>query len=183
MKSRRRTGPRGEKRACTRYSCKTKLLAVRLVRRKIAPSESIRSRSRGAHASELSAVRRPKSRAQGRPGTGRCPWSACNKKARGRTTGSAEHARPSLRDGFNGCFVLSPGTGFLAPVSRQCETHCARHQHRDARTIRLDRAHRVVRRHDEITLQHRYAHRISASRVVTIAIRPSCRGGTSDKKA
>jgi len=41
-------------------------------------------------------------RAQGRPGTGWHPWSACNKKARGRTTGSAEDTRPSLHNGFNG---------------------------------------------------------------------------------
>jgi len=34
------------------------------------------------------------------------------------TTGLAEHARPSLRDGFDGCSVLSPGTGVLAPVIR-----------------------------------------------------------------
>ena len=39
-------------------------------------------------------------RAQGRPGAGWHPWSACNKKARGRTTGSAEITRPSLREWF-----------------------------------------------------------------------------------
>jgi hypothetical protein len=39
-------------------------------------------------------------RAQGMPGAGRNPWPACNKKARGRTTGSAD-IRHSLRDGFN----------------------------------------------------------------------------------
>ncbi|CCD86120.1 conserved protein of unknown function [Bradyrhizobium sp. ORS 285] len=33
------------------------------------------------------------------------------------TTGSAGQTRPSLRDGFNVCSVLSPGTGFLAPVA------------------------------------------------------------------
>jgi hypothetical protein len=39
-------------------------------------------------------------KAEGRPGAGWHPWSACNKKARGRTTGSAEITRPSLRNGF-----------------------------------------------------------------------------------
>ncbi len=33
------------------------------------------------------------------------------------TTGLSQMLRPSLRDGFNGCFMLSPGTGFLAPVA------------------------------------------------------------------
>ncbi|WP_315742718.1 MULTISPECIES: hypothetical protein, partial [unclassified Bradyrhizobium] len=49
------------------------------------------------------------------------------------TTGSAETSRPSPRDGLNGCFVLSSGTGFLAPVrvmrsiiaSRQCAKRIA----------------------------------------------------------
>jgi hypothetical protein len=34
------------------------------------------------------------------------------------TTGLAEHARPSLRDGFDSCSALSPGTVFVAPVIR-----------------------------------------------------------------
>jgi hypothetical protein len=33
-------------------------------------------------------------------------------------TGSAEAVRPSLRNGFNGYFALSPVTGFLATVIR-----------------------------------------------------------------
>ncbi|CCD85007.1 conserved protein of unknown function [Bradyrhizobium sp. ORS 285] len=33
------------------------------------------------------------------------------------TTGSAETSRPSLRDGFNVCSVLSPGTGLSCPVA------------------------------------------------------------------
>ncbi|BAM90549.1 hypothetical protein S58_45650 [Bradyrhizobium oligotrophicum S58] len=32
------------------------------------------------------------------------------------TTGAAENTRPSLRDGLNAYFVLSPGTGLIAPV-------------------------------------------------------------------
>jgi len=31
-------------------------------------------------------------------------------------TGSAEAVRPSLRNGFNGCFALSLATGFLATI-------------------------------------------------------------------
>jgi hypothetical protein len=55
-------------------------------------------------------------RAQGRPGAGWRPWSACSKKARGRTTGAAEIARPSLRDGFN-AYTRSPRGPALLPPS------------------------------------------------------------------
>jgi hypothetical protein len=48
-------------------------------------------RSRGADRVRVIARLRPRKRkrAQGRPGAGLHPWSACNKKARGRTTGTA----------------------------------------------------------------------------------------------
>jgi len=50
-----------------------------------------RSSSRGARRpGDTSNLSLQRQRAQGRPGTGWCPWSACRKKARGRTTGSAE---------------------------------------------------------------------------------------------
>jgi len=55
------------------------------------------------------------SRAQGRPGAGWRPWSACNKKARGRTTGAAEITRPSLRDGFTDYTYSPRGPAFLSP--------------------------------------------------------------------
>jgi hypothetical protein len=84
------------------------------------------SRRRGARA--LRELRPSKSeRAQGRPGTGWHPWSACNKKARGRTTGSAENTRPSLRGWFYGLLRALPGDrAFLPPsparrVTRLCE--------------------------------------------------------------
>src|ERR1700759_5509666 len=46
-------------------------------------------------------------------------------KARCRTTGSANN-RPSPRNGFNGVYVLSPGTGFLAPVNSATRERCRR---------------------------------------------------------
>ncbi|MGJ5075437.1 hypothetical protein ACQR1R_21305, partial [Bradyrhizobium oligotrophicum] len=54
----------------------------------------------------------------GRPGAGRARGPPAEKKQAAVTTGLAEHARPSLRDGFDGCSELSPGTGVLAPVIR-----------------------------------------------------------------
>jgi hypothetical protein len=67
------------------------------------------------------------------------------------TTGSAETSRHSPRNGFTAYFVLSPGTGFLAPVisvTRKASSPTWP-QHREARTTRLDRAHRAVRRHGQ----------------------------------
>ena len=55
----------------------------------------------------------PEGEGTGKAGCWPHPWSACNKKARGRTTGSAETARPSLRNGFNGLYALSPVTGLF----------------------------------------------------------------------
>jgi hypothetical protein len=55
---------------------------------------------------------------------GQHPWPACSKKARGRTTGTTEH-RPSLRNGLNDLYVISSGTGCLAPVLRQRASHVA----------------------------------------------------------
>src|SRR5262252_10483369 len=46
-------------------------------------------------------------RAQGRPGAGWHPWSACSKKARGRTTGTSRIIRPSLRNGLT-AYTRSP---------------------------------------------------------------------------
>jgi hypothetical protein len=45
------------------------------------------------------------------------PWPACNKKARGRTTGVAGIIRPSLRNGFNGVLRALPGDEFLLSPS------------------------------------------------------------------
>jgi hypothetical protein len=40
-------------------------------------------------------------------------------------TGSAEAARPSLRNGFTAYFELSPVTGFIATVAAQKNFHTA----------------------------------------------------------
>ncbi|SMX56242.1 protein of unknown function [Bradyrhizobium sp. ORS 285] len=46
-------------------------------------------------------------RAQGRPGAGRARGPPAAKKQAAVTTGLAEHTRPSLRDGWNGLYVVS----------------------------------------------------------------------------
>jgi hypothetical protein len=56
-----------------------------------------------------------KTEGAGKAGCRSHPWSACNKKARGRTTGTPD-IRPSLHNGLTAYSALSPGTGVLAPV-------------------------------------------------------------------
>jgi len=51
-------------------------------------------------------------RAQGRPGIDRYPWSACRKKARGRTTGSAKYPAFPAR-WIDGLYALSPVPGLV----------------------------------------------------------------------
>jgi hypothetical protein len=79
-------------------------------------------------------------------------------------------------------FVLSPGTGFLAPVSRQ-----------RAKRVALGISTGMPGPHDlavrialfvgmETMLQHRHAHRILRSTSVTIAKRPSRRGRMAIEK-
>src|ERR1700760_2602454 len=76
-----------------------------------------------------------------------------------------------------GLYVISPGTGSLAPVARALVAPQAWHQHRDARTTRLRRAYRLfVRATNHAATRH--AHRIPLPTSVTIAIRPSYGGGT-----
>jgi hypothetical protein len=72
------------------------------------------------------------------------PRSACKQKARGRTTGTSRIIRPSLREWLYGLYVLSPGTGVLAPVTAMLvKASQAWPQHREARTTRLHRAQLV----------------------------------------
>ena len=83
---------------------------------------------------------------------------------------------------FDGLYVISPGTGLFAPVA--CELVAIR---------RLDLSTGRSGPHDfaaasasfvgaSDALRRRRGYRISASRVVTIAIRPSHRGGTATGK-
>ena len=61
------------------------------------------------------------------------------------TTGSAETSRHSPRNGWNGCFAFSPVLRAFWPPSSALRIAHQRptwHQRRDARTTRLDRAHR-----------------------------------------
>ena len=92
----------------------------------------------------LSRDARVPSRGEQRPsGAAACPLSESRGRREGRalaapvarlqkkmqaagTTGSAETARPSPRNGFTTYFALSPGTGFVAPVA-----HDARQKHRE----------------------------------------------------
>ncbi len=85
-------------------------------------------------------------RAQGRPGAGRRPWSACSKKARGRTTGSAEITRPSLRDGVTIYTRSSRGPACWPRRGRHviahlasapgCQNHATSSSHRDRSSAR-----------------------------------------------
>jgi hypothetical protein len=109
---------------------------VRLARYTLAPcgSRTQLFRSRGANRARGFAGSHPRTmEGAGKTGYPLIPMVRVQQKARGRTTGSANN-RPSLRDGFNGCFVLSVGTGVLAPIrvmrsiialrQRAC-AHCA----------------------------------------------------------
>jgi hypothetical protein len=142
-----------------------------------AVSPSSRSTSQTAHCRCTSAASRRdprpssakrsaliKSEGAGKAGSSPLPWPACNKKARGRTTGSAKTSRPSLRDGFNGLYVISPGTGSLAPVARALVAPQAWHQHRDARTTRLHRPRRAFRPRSLSPAATRRVHRIPLPR-------------------
>jgi hypothetical protein len=61
-------------------------------------------------------------RAQGRPGASSHPRSACIKGSTRQNHRWCRIIRPSLRNGFNGYFVLSPGDRALLPpsLSRNC---------------------------------------------------------------
>src|SRR3954453_8166618 len=79
--------------------------------------------------------------------------------------------------------VLSPGIGCLAPVTGgSSSSPPAWHQRRDARTIRFRRAPRAVRPHDVKPCCDPKRPPHPTPRAVTIAIRPSCRGGTEVEK-
>ncbi|MGJ4910753.1 hypothetical protein, partial [Bradyrhizobium sp. HKCCYLS2033] len=95
------------------------------------------------------------------------------------TTGLAEYARPSLRDGFDGCFAFSPAHRLLATVA------CAARERRRKRDTSIGvsgprdltvRASPFVRANDHAATTH--AHRIPLPTSMTTAIRPLRRNGT-----
>ncbi|WP_240535582.1 hypothetical protein [Bradyrhizobium sp. STM 3809] len=98
------------------------------------------------------------------------------------TTGLAENTRPSLRDGFDGCFAFSPVRRLLATVARAARE---RRRKRDTsfgvpgpRDLTV-RASLFVGATDHAATTH--AHRIPLPTSVTTAIRPLRRNGTSGR--
>ena len=87
------------------------------------------------------------------------------------TTGSAEHPAFPARWAYS-LYVISPGTGLIAPVACEHVASQTWHQHRDARTTRFRRPDQ-----SRSSCAIDRGHRIPAPRVVTMRIRPSARGG------
>ena len=117
-------------------------------------------------------------RAQGMPGAGRNPWPACKTKTLAAvTTGSAESTRHSPRNGFNGFFRALPGDrAFLPPSRADRSARLAPASGCQDHTTSPSALASFVRTNDRARRHQRPSH--PASRVVTIAIRPSYRGGT-----
>ena len=105
----RRHGGHGALRLCPPYALpRLRILAAHGVR--VFPSIPPSSKTEGA----------------GKAGCRSHPWSACNKKARGRTTGTSRNARPSLRNGFNGFLRALPGETGLCCHRRALRQRIAR---------------------------------------------------------
>ncbi len=125
-----------------RARSRPKLPKQRAEKARQAPSPS-RRHPRPSDARHLTLLEQ---RAQGRPGAGRRPWSACSKKARGRTTGSAEITRPSLRDGVTTYTRSSRGPACWPRRGRHviahlasapgCQNHATSSSHRDRSSAR-----------------------------------------------
>jgi hypothetical protein len=106
------------------------------------------------------------------PGAGRNPLPPCSEKNTGKEPEVQPIIRHSLRDGFNAYAVLL-GPGFVAPIaarigSAQLGLSVGRPGPHDFASASAP----FVRTNDRARRQS--VHRIPASRVVTIAIRPSC---------
>ncbi len=85
-------------------------------------------------------------RAQGMPGAGRNPWPACNKESR-RQSPQVQPDHPAFPARWvSVLYVISPGTGCLAPVASGSSSPPAWHQHRDARTTRFQRPRKTPHR-------------------------------------
>ena len=108
------------------------------------------------------------------PGAGRNPWPPCSKKARGRNHRFSQIIRHSLRDGFNAYGALSLGTG-LSCSHRPRDHHLA-----NLASASGDQDHALSPSAPTMLVRHHpRVHRMSAPRVVTIAIRPLHRGGVT----
>ena len=118
------------------------LLAMTVVKHAFSSSHPL-SRPSVAHLIALSRMR-----ARGRPGAERT--RGCVQESTRSRHRYGPNIRPSPRDGWNGLYVLSPGTGVLPPSPARSSNVAARtwSQHRETRTTRFRRAYRIVRRHD-----------------------------------
>jgi hypothetical protein len=99
------------------------------------------------------------------PGAGRNPWPACRKESR-RQSPQVQPNNPAFpARWFSGLYVLSPGTGSLAPVACALVAIQTSPQHREARTTRFHRPRCVVRPCTKRTLRH----------LASTASHPACR--------
>ena len=108
----------------------------------------INSRSRGAFRARAMPISRPlRERAQGRPGAGCTHGPPAAKNAGGSHHRYEPDSRPSLRDGLNGLLRALPRDRLSCPciATTRKSARCARPQHREARTTRLDRRIDAVR--------------------------------------
>jgi hypothetical protein len=109
------------------------------------------------------------------PGEGLTHGPPANKKAGG------SHHRFSRSTGIPramayGLYVISPGTGFLAPVPRDAKHHRGSDNaqaHRAGISTGMPGPHDFAVRIDVVRPTTRHVHRFPASRLVTIAMRPS----------
>jgi hypothetical protein len=90
------------------------------------------------------------------------------------TTGSLDNAGIPCTNGLTAYSTFSPETGLIVSVVEQNSVHSTWRQHRGVRTAWLRRTRRA-----SFVLRYRRAHRIPRPTSVTIAIRPSCGGGTA----
>ena len=113
-------------------------------------------------------------RAQGMPDAGRTHGPPAKEKAGGRRHRFSRNNRHSLRDGFNGvlralpgnrAFLLPSPAAFVTPASLTPASGCQDHTTSPSAKTPFVRTSDRARRHS--------VHRSPASRVVTIAMRPS----------
>ncbi len=107
-------------------------------------------RPRGAPCVRVVRVVSPSStkRARGMPGAGRTHGPPAKKNAGGRYHRFSRDIPAFPARWLGGLYVLSPGTGCLAPVTNGSSSPSAWPQHREARTLRFRRRIGLVRPHD-----------------------------------